>query len=109
MCMYWRQFSPLSPLRWVGAKELRLVWMNALVGFQGKVQEEELDSCREEPASGGRQRDEGAGRNQSGFSLREFWTAKKRGGEAQPLQALYVRPLSSQSWLSIAGASWPSL
>jgi hypothetical protein len=26
--------------------------MNALVGFQGKVQEEELDFCRAAPASG---------------------------------------------------------
>jgi hypothetical protein len=40
--------------------------MNTFVAFQGKVQKEELDSCRAEPVSGGRQRDEAAGRNQSG-------------------------------------------
>ena len=45
MRMYWRQFSPQSPLRWAGAKGLRSAGMNTLVGFQGKVQDEELDSC----------------------------------------------------------------
>jgi len=40
-----------------------------VVYSEGKVQEEELDSCRAEPASEGRLRDEGAGRNPSGFSL----------------------------------------
>jgi hypothetical protein len=41
MRMYWRLFSRLSPLPWVGANGLRAVWMNALVGFQENVQEDE--------------------------------------------------------------------
>lgn len=36
---------------------------------RGKVQEEELDSCRAEPASGAGRRDEGAGRIQSSVFL----------------------------------------
>jgi len=37
------------------------------------VQEEELDSCRAAGERGpDKERDEGAGRNQSGFSLRDF-------------------------------------
>jgi hypothetical protein len=41
--------------------------------IKGKVQEEELDSCRAAGERGaGKKRDEGAGRNRSGFSLRDF-------------------------------------
>ncbi|MBB5341399.1 hypothetical protein [Tunturiibacter gelidoferens] len=64
--------------------------MNALVGFQGKVQEEELDSCR---AAGERRpgaRDEGAGRNQHGFSLRDFCAARRKGGELPPLRVSFA-------------------
>src|SRR5580700_3450158 len=33
--MYWRQFSRLSLLLWVGAKGLGSAWMNTLLKFQG--------------------------------------------------------------------------
>jgi hypothetical protein len=49
------------------------------------VQEEELDSCRAEPASEGRQRDEGAGRNLSGFSLPRFLRQKDGAAGSPPL------------------------
>ena len=38
------------------------------------------DDTYAQPASEGRSRDEGAGRNQSGFSLRDFQGVKERGG-----------------------------
>jgi hypothetical protein len=53
--------------------------------LEGKVQEEELDSCRAEPASEGRQRDEGAGRNLSGFSLPRFLRQKDGAAGSPPL------------------------
>src|ERR1700722_14371391 len=68
---------------------------------QGKVQEEELDSCRVEPASEGRQRDEGAGRNPSGFSLPLFG-ARERGGRFAAPSSDAVRQLCAPSlrvWL----------
>jgi hypothetical protein len=52
--------------------------------IKGKVQEEELDSCRAGPASEGRQRDEGAGRNPSGFSLRDFRAGKDEEAAGSP-------------------------
>jgi hypothetical protein len=58
--------------------------MNAFVGFQGQVQEKELDSCPKS-ASGGWQWDEGAGRNPSGFSLREFLRSKREGWRSAAL------------------------
>jgi hypothetical protein len=55
-------------------------WDHAyLTEIQGKVQEEELDSWRAAGERGPEARlDEGAGRNQHGFSLHDFG-AKKRG------------------------------
>ena len=48
----------------------------------GKVQEEELDSCRvSRRAKAGTQADEGAGRNQHGFSLPIFAGEEMKGGE----------------------------
>jgi hypothetical protein len=75
-------------------------------GKQGKVQEEELDSCRAEPASGGWQRDEG-GREKPARVLpaRNFAQQNEGRRDAAP-PGIVARPLSSQPWLS---AAWPSL
>ena len=49
------------------------------------MQEEELDSCRGAGERGPElERDEGAGRNQSGFSLRNFRSNEDREAAASP-------------------------
>jgi hypothetical protein len=59
---------------------------------------------------GGWQRDEGAGRNQHGFSLREFMRRKNgKAARCRPCVHCSLGRFSLPPWLSIAGSSWPSL
>jgi hypothetical protein len=62
---------------------------------------------RNRRARAGTWRDEGAGRNQSGFSLRDFTQKKRDGAVAVPRCGLAM-PLSSRVWMYSAVISWPS-
>jgi len=53
--------------------------------IQGKVQEEQLDSWRAAGERGREQAEEGAGRNQHGFSLRDFGARRRGRRNAAPL------------------------
>jgi hypothetical protein len=81
------------------------VTCNALP-IRGKVQEEELDSCR---AAGERgpvaRQDEGAGRNQQGFSLPFLRGMKMRNGDLPSLSIVFARQLSLWLWRWVARSS----
>ena len=90
MRMYWRPFSRLLPLLWVGAKGQRVAWMKTLVGGRAG----EHSTLPRQPAGGGRKRAEGVDRGQtresqinhrSGNSrVDRGWTTKGTGGLCQP-------------------------
>jgi len=75
-------------------------WFNTR-GMRGKVQEEELDSCRAS-AGRGRTREAGAGRNRSGLSLRDFLGGRKAGAAnfaAPRVTSIRQLSVSSRLWV----------